>query len=240
MLVRTYNEYHLGDQLHHLHYLRKVCQLNPDVEATHYCKEEYHSQLLPLLEGVPIVLLDLPAKPVDAINAWIGANDYFYRSPLRHDWVAFHLDWFSYFSNQLNVMNPMQSPQAFLFDYPALERGKYPFFDYLIVNSIPMSNQLPSFNHQYFVQRTFQLIKDGHRVITTYPTDYAACTQQLGMTVTDIGCLAKNVDHIEGVDTGPMWTTYNVYAQTPTRKVYSNAHDINLLSTVTHKHLPTM
>ena len=123
MLVRTYSEYHLGDQLIHLNYLRKVCEFNPDTEATHYCNAEYHSQLLPLTEGLPIVLIDTPAKPVDAVNSWIGTDGYFYRSPFKRNWVAFHLDWFSHLSNQLGVMNPMQHPDAFLFNYPALEKG---------------------------------------------------------------------------------------------------------------------
>ena len=31
-MIHTYNEYHLGDQLIHLNYLREVCKKNPDLE----------------------------------------------------------------------------------------------------------------------------------------------------------------------------------------------------------------
>ena len=153
MLIRTYNEYHLGDQLHHLNFLRRVCEFNPGTEAIHYCKQEYHPQLLPLCEDLPITLQDLPHRG-DAINAWIGADGYFYRSPLNKNWVAFHLDWFSYFSDKLGVMNPMQHPDAFLFNYPALAKKKYPSYDVLIVNSVPMSGQLPDYNPWFFEKLT--------------------------------------------------------------------------------------
>ena len=232
MLIKTYNEYHLGDQLHHLNYLRKVCQEDTSIECIHYCKQEYHSQLLPLCEGVPITLQDLSHRG-DAINAWIAVDGYFYRSPLNKNWVAFHLDWFSHLSNQLGVMNPMQTPDSFLFDYPAIQKGKYPSYDVLIVNSVPMSGQLPDYNPWFFNKLTKKYLDEGSSVITTFPTNLCQSTLELGMTVTDIGALAKGVSRIQGVDTGPMWTTYNVWARIPTRIVYSAAHAINLLDTIT-------
>ena len=232
MLIKTYNEYHLGDQLHHLNYLRKVCQEDTSIECIHYCKQEYHSQLLPLCEGVPITLQDLPQRG-DAINAWIGVDGYFYRSPLNKNWVAFHLDWFSHLSNQLGVMNPMQTPDSFLFDYPAIQKGKYPSYDVLIVNSVPMSGQLPDYNPWFFNKLTKKYLDEGSSVITTFPTNLCQSTLELGMTVTDIGALAKGVSRIQGVDTGPIWTTYNVWARIPTRIVYSAALAINLLDTIT-------
>ena len=232
MLIKTYNEYHLGDQLHHLNYLRKVCQEDTSIECVHYCKQEYHSQLLPLCEGVPITLHDLSHRG-DAINAWIGVDGYFYRSPLNKNWVAFHLDWFSHLSNQLGVMNPMQTPDSFLFDYPAIQKGKYPSYDVLIVNSVPMSGQLPDYNPWFFNKLTKKYLDEGSSVITTFPTNLCQSTLELGMTVTDIGALAKGVSRIQGVDTGPIWTTYNVWARIPTRIVYSAAHAINLLDTIT-------
>ena len=232
MLIKTYNEYHLGDQLHHLNYLRKVCQEDTSIECIHYCKQEYHSQLLPLCEGVPITLQDLSYRG-DAINAWIGVDGYFYRSPLNKNWVAFHLDWFSHLSNQLGVMNPMQTPDSFLFDYPAIQKGKYPSYDVLIVNSVPMSGQLPDYNPWFFNKLTKKYLDEGSSVITTFPTNLCQSTLELGMTVTDIGALAKGVSRIQGVDTGPIWTTYNVWARIPTRIVYSAALAINLLDTIT-------
>ena len=106
-------------------------------------------------------------------------------------------------------MNPMQTPDSFLFDYPELSKKKYPSYDVLIVNSVPMSGQLPDYNPWFFEKLTKKYIEEGSTVITTYPTGLCQSTLELGMTITDIGCLAKGVNRIQGVDTGPMWTTYN-------------------------------
>jgi hypothetical protein len=118
-MIHTYNEYHLGDNLVHLNYLREVCKKNPDLEFTHHCNPQHHAQLTPLLEGVAIELGDLMIPP-GAINAWIGRDNYFYNHPLRADWVAFHLSWFDHLSDLLEVSNPMACREDFLFDYPAL------------------------------------------------------------------------------------------------------------------------
>ena len=130
-------------------------------------------------------------------------------------------------------MNPIQTPDCFLFDYPELDRKKYPSYDVLIVNSVPMSGQLPDYNPWFFNKLTKKYLDEGSSVITTFPTNLCQSTLELGMTVTDIGCLAKGVSRIQGVDTGPMWPTYNVHARIPTRIVYSVAHAINLLDTIT-------
>ena len=66
-MIHTYNEYHLGDQLIHLNYLRKVCKENPHLDFTHHCQEQYHAQLLPLCEDAPILLRDLRIPP-EAFN----------------------------------------------------------------------------------------------------------------------------------------------------------------------------
>ena len=236
MLVRTYSEYHLGDQLIHLNYLRKVCEFNPNTEAIHYCKQEYIPQLLPLCENLPITLQDLTHNK-DAVNSWIGTDGYFYRSPLKRNWVAFHLDWFSHLSNQLGVMNPMQHPDAFLFNYPALEKGKHPKYDVLIINSVPMSNQLTDYNPWFFQNMVKRYLADDHTVMTTLPTGMCQSTLELGMSVTDIGCLSKTVKIIQAVDTGPLWTTYNKWNKEAHRTVYGTTSDVLPLNTVTKQRL---
>jgi len=236
MLVRTYSEYHLGDQLIHLNYLRKVCQENPDVECIHYCKQEYLPQLLPLCENLPITLQDLQHKG-DAVNSWIGADGYFYHSPLKRNWVAFHLDWFSYLSNQLDVLNPMQNPDTFLFDYPELAKKKYPHYDYLVINSVPMSGQLPDYQPWWFIKLVNKYKDLGYCVITTLPTGACESTLELNMSVTDIGALSKSCKSIVAVDTGPLWTTYNIWNKETHRTVYGTTSDVLPLNTITKQSL---
>ena len=137
-MIHTYNEYHLGDQLIHLHYLRKVCKENPHLDFTHHCQEQYHAQLLPLTEDAPILLRDLHIPP-GAFNSWIGYKNFFYNHGARRDWVVFHQSWFDYLSDRLEVANPIACKEDFLFDYPALGAPTQYEFDYLLINSPPAS-----------------------------------------------------------------------------------------------------
>jgi len=227
-MIRTYNEYHLGDQLIHLNYLRRL-----GLPATHYCKAEYHKQLQPLVLGTDIVLMDLPAKPEDAVNAWIGADNYFYNHPMKKHWVEFHLDWFEHLSNTLGVTIVMVSQDDFLFDYSALMAIQAEQYDYLIINSPPKSNQLPSFNQDAFKRMAQELLDQGHTVISTYPLQICPNTLEKGLDVTQIGILSKAVQHIIAVDTGPLWTTYNVHnkGKVLSRTVYHKFMKTGMLNT---------
>ena len=227
-MIRTYNEYHLGDQLIHLNYLRRL-----GLPATHYCKAEYHRQLKPLTEGADIVLIDLPAKPQDAVNAWIGANNYFYDHPKKEHWVEFYLDWFEHLSNVLGAPIVMVSQDDLLFDYPALMAIQAEQYDYLIINSPPKSNQLPSFNQETFKRMAQELLDQGNTVISTYPLQICPNTLEKALDVTQIGILSKAVQHIIAVDTGPLWTTYNVHNKDKvlSRTVYHKFMKTGMLNT---------
>lgn len=230
-MIHTYNEYHLGDQLIHLNYLRKVCEENPHLEFTHHCNEMYHSQLEPLVDEMPIGLQGLNIPP-GAINAWIGYKNFFYNHQKRRDWLAFHLDWFAYLSDRIEVNNPMLCAAEFLFDYPDLNRPMGYEFDYLIINSPPASNQLPSYTPEYFIKLAQNLANEGKKVITSYPTGVVPSTLEHRFTVTDIGALSKGVEHIIAIDTGPLWTTFNIFNQNKvlSRTIYGTTSDsIDLL-----------
>jgi len=209
-MIYTFNEYHLGDNLIHLNYLRRACLKNPDKEFTHYCNPQYHPQLLPLIEGVPIELGDLHIHP-KAVNAWIGANNFFYQHPQCRHWLQVHEAWFAFLSSILDISNPMASKGDYLFDYPALSDPATYAFEYLVINSAPMSNQLPDYNPRFFENIVRNLCNDGKKVVTTSPTGLCPCTLDHYFTVTDIGVLSKSVQHIIAVDTGPLWTTFNTH-----------------------------
>lgn len=238
-MIHTYNEYHLGDQLVHLNFLRRAAQENPDLEFTHHCHERHHAQLTPLLEDVPISLDGLSIPP-GAINAWIGHANFFYEHPHRADWVLFHLAWFDRLASVLGIANPIACREDLLFEYPALNAPTRYDFDYLIINSPPASGQLPDYNPQYFQNLVRNLANEGAKVVTTHPTGLVPCTLEHHFTVTDIGVLSKSVKHIEGVATGPMWTTFNIFNKDKvlSRKFYCAHQTVNLTdNTVTLKKL---
>ena len=239
-MIHTYNEYHLGDQLIHLHYLRKVCKENPHLDFTHHCQEQYHAQLQPLCENVPISLDGLSIPP-GAFNSWIGYKNFFYNHGARRDWVVFHQSWFDYLSDRLEIANPIACREDFLFDYPALTYDYGHDFDYLIINAPPQSGQLPDYTPDFFQNRVRKLLNEGHKVITTHPTGMCENTLDLRMSVSDIGSLSNGAKHIEAVDTGPLWTTFNKFNQDKvlSRIIYGTTSDrIDLApNTVCKQHL---
>lgn len=234
-MIHTYNEYHLGDNLIHLHYLRMVCKQEPHLEFTHHCNPIYHSQLEPICEGVSVHLQDLSIPP-NAHNAWVGYKNFFYHHGARRNWYAFHQSWFDYLSDRLEVSNPIACREDFLLDYPALTTREFPVFDYLLINSPPQSGQLPDFSQEYWINRAKSLGNEGKKVITTYPTGVCESTLERRMTITDIGNLSLYVNHIESVDTGPLWTTFNIFNKDKvfSRKIYGRTFDYIDLAPNTH------
>ena len=214
MLISTYNQYHLGDNLHSLNYLRRVALSSPHTNIKHYCPASYVEQLLPLLSGVPnLSLFDIESAPHDSINLWIGRDDYFFNSPLNKNWVNFFLDFSKYISEILGVNNPILSRDDLLFDYPDLNpiNKNINNFDFLIINSTPLSYQIQDFNERYLIDLAAQLIKLGYSVITTHPTGFTKSTLELGLSITEVGVLSSFATCILGVPNGPMWPTFNVF-----------------------------
>ena len=236
-MIHTYNEYHLGDNLVHMNFLRRACKINPELEVTHHCNPAHVGQLIHLTEGVPVKLSDLHIPP-NAINSWIGRDNYFYNHPLRSDWCLFHLSWFDHLSTLMEISNPMACREDFLFDYPALKRSEYPHFDYLVINSQPLSNQFPEYSPSFFANRVRNLLNQGLKVVTTAPTGMCESTLDMGMSVSEIGNLSNYCDHIEGIATGPMWTTFNIFNQNKvlSRTFYCAHQNIGITDNTVTKH----
>ena len=92
----TFNEWHLGDNLVHLHFLRRLAVEHPDCEFVHACRAEYHEQLKPVVWPLAnMKIAPLKGRNPNGIDAWRnhGAwsprGAYGNQSPLRLDWVEF-------------------------------------------------------------------------------------------------------------------------------------------------------
>ena len=234
-MIETYNEYHLGDNLIHLNWLRRT-----GVPSIHYCHPEYIPQLEDLTENRRITLKPLSEKTPQAIDSWINADGSFNNVPYRRNWVFFHLQHFSKLARKLNVKVPTFNRNDLLLDYPALIKSNplCKAFDFLIINSQPRSGQFPAFNQHEFKVLTCHLAK-SYRVITTEPTGYAPSTIEAGLSVSQIGSLSRFCHSIISVNTGPMWPTFNPYTNTKLRIIYCNVHHFPLTDhTITINNIP--
>ncbi len=224
MITRTHNAYHIGDNLVHLHFLRKVALANPDRAFVHAAQWQYLRQLQDVVADVPnIELKDFNyTTPSDSINAWRGDKQFWYSHPDRLDFVKFHVEaWFPYLADRMNVENPIKCAKDMLFDYPAIEKSiRFPLssrpieFDVLVINSAPSSGQFSAYDEYGLINLASRLAKQGHRLITTAkPEIDCPCTANYGFTVTQIGALSLHCHTILMVSTGPSWPTFNVWNQ---------------------------
>lgn len=221
--VSTFNALHLGDNLIHLHFLRKLAAKYPEIHFTHGAPDEHLAQLYPVWSDLPnLTVKSIAEVGQGAINAWRGAGGWWYQQPNRNDFVAVHLDWFRHLAHVMGLESPIHCARDMLFDYPALraqrseDRGqKSERIDFLIVNSAPNSGQWGGYDAAGFSYLANSLLPYGS-VITTAPTGLGIpCTQTMfahAMDVTDIGKLSQRARCIIGTVTGPMWPTLNIWS----------------------------
>lgn len=230
--VCTFNEWHLGDNLIHLNYLYRLAKLNPEKKFRHYVNKNHLAQLNPLLEGIPnITLFELGLAPSLSTNCWIGHQKYFHNSPLKRDWVSFHLGYFKYLSNLLGFQNPVKSRDDLLFDFPVLGNCQAnAAYDFLIINSTPLSSQIADFDSNYLTQLTAKLVDRGCKVVTTHPTGFTKSTLEQGYDLLKIAQLSNRCHTIIGVPNGPMWLTFNSVnnKQLKARLVWLSIQNLNL------------
>jgi hypothetical protein len=209
MITRTHNAYHLGDNLVHLNFLRKVALANPDRQFVHAAQWQYLKQLQDVVADVPNVeLKDFNyTTPSDSINAWRGDKQFWYSHPDRNDFVKFHVEaWFPYLADRMGVENPIKCAKDMLFDYPALLQQKFVAgFDVLIINSPPSSGQFPSYNEFALYEIGNRIKNKGFTVLLSHPYS--------GMSVSWYGFASMQCHTILMVSTGPSWPTFNVFNQ---------------------------
>jgi hypothetical protein len=203
--IEFYNDYHLGDNVFHLTFLRKLCALTSD-KFVYYIKPNYIAELNNHIVGFEnrISLRPLSEKTALAMNAWIG--EIYFAHPGSSIYDIFYIDWFNYLTNK---MYGKSLNLTLISDYLPLSMGT-PQYDMLIINSVPQSNQF-ALNEQLFNEYIVNLSKK-YKVITTKKVDGVPCSIDTNMTLIDIGAIAAKVDHVIAIHTGPITTCINQWA----------------------------
>ena len=240
----TFNEWHLGDNLVHLNFLRRLAVEHPDCQFVHACRAAYHEQLKPLvLPLTNIQIVPLEGRDPNAVDAWKnhGAwtprGGFTARSPLRKDWVELHLVFFADLARRMGLPTPIHSRDDLLFDYPALRNdAKLPGrWDVLVCNSGAMSGQLPGWKESDWDDIIQRILRKGRSVICTQPSRTGIpCTAEHGLSVTGVGNVSLRVDKIVGCPCGPMWPTYNVWNKDKARIVAQSKETVALAPHTAH------
>ena len=215
-----YNHFRLGDCLWTCHWLRHAALANPGDEFLFYCKEEHHWQLAPVVEGVNVKLLPLSQYYGGGVDAWINADGYY--PPKDRDLVKFLIERFTAVSVKSGLAPILQNRQAWLFDYPALNRptpsNEPPMDDFLIIDSAPQSGQF-SYKNSELIDLICQ-IEELHTITRTRNLGRLNCN-----SVTDYGRISQSVKYILMISTGPSWPTFNAVTEARIKNRFILLHD---------------
>jgi len=189
MLYQTYSKLHLGDNLVHLNFLRKLSARYPEGKFVHATTAGYLPQLREVIKDIPAIsLIPLEELRGSATNAWTGAGRWLWFMPMggfrdghpnTADWSGFHVDWFRHLAAKMGLESPIEKPADLLFDYPAIQESvpvaEHWKCDVLVINSRPASGQLKAYKDQTGLHGIYtRLFQKGHHFQNTQSDDFLA------------------------------------------------------------------
>jgi len=204
-MIEFFNELHLGDNVFHLTFLRKLSDLTNDT-FVYYVNPSYLIELHKHIVGYEnrIILKSLSQRTPSAINAWIG--EIYYTHPLNYIYDTFYVDWFNHltmkiYGKQMNI--------DLYSDYSPLSE-KVDGYEILVINSKPLSGQFDY--DQNSLDQTIKDLDKKYNIITTSKVDGVRCTMDEMMSLVDIGRLSSNSKNVIAIHTGPICCCINKWA----------------------------
>lgn len=211
------SESHLGDCLLHAHFMRKVVEKNPNITFDFYLIDKHWDQTKEYINDIPqIKCLNYNDCPNDHLRGWVAQ---FGIPPLPCPLDGLRLYSYRKLSEKMNIECPFRDEYDLLYDNSAIEKTSYdlPSFDVLLINSIPLSNQI-NYNKDDYVEWCKSIQDKNKTVITTNQISNIPCTLDYNLSVMGIGALAINCKIIAGIGTGSMQCCLNVWTQN--KKIY--------------------
>jgi hypothetical protein len=196
------SETHLGDCLLHTHFLNELLKKYPDLIVDYYVLEKHSSQVYDfIIKKENILIKPYDDAPVDSYRGWVGQ---FGIPPIPFNLCQLRL--YSY--NKLCNLIGLKSPFKTIEDLLPVINEKNPTsneWDILLINSIPLSNQLSKdINEKEFIEKF-----KHKKIITTKHIKDIPCTLDYNMSVYDIGQLSLYTNKIIGINTGPWFSVMN-------------------------------
>lgn len=217
----TYIEPHLGDNVRHLDYLRKIVDLDSNYHFTHYARERYLNELQTQIVGYEnnIQLKSYEQGiPPDAIHGWINTDNwyegYYYPNALKNNgyplmYDKMYIEWFNLLEQKYGLPNPIKTSEDFKTKFNGLENYDLPKqYDALLINSIPQSAQY-MYEEDLFEKLAHHLVSQGYKVITTRKINNIECTLDHSYNLTQIAKISTKTPIIVAVDTGPIHLCLN-------------------------------
>jgi hypothetical protein len=218
MIFESYNEFHLGDNLIHLYFLRKLAKAHPAHTFRHRLHGCHLTQLQKVNIGAPeLELRDLSQGKIGR-NVWKNADGFWQDHSAKNDWADFHLVWFQKLAAEMGLPSPFHFAHDLLFDFPSILSPPAPtngfYFDVLFVNSQPCSGQFLDYDTDFCLDPLIAALRrNGLSVLCTSQTKdkNCPCTRDFDLDIFQIAHLSLSIPHHVMVATGPMWLTFNVW-----------------------------
>jgi hypothetical protein len=207
--IYTHIEYHLGDNLTHLQYLIKSSYLYPSVKFNHYLNPKYIKELQPCIRDIKnIELFNIYKKPFFSKNAWKNYKNFWVQRDKTDSFTDFYIKYFNSLSKRLGINNPVLSRSDFIFDNPPIvDSKKYKRYDFLVVNSDPLSGQLKFIPDD--LERLIIELSKKYSVITTKKIKGIDSTLDYNYNLNDIAIQSMYCQYHVMIATGPCWLVLN-------------------------------
>jgi hypothetical protein len=196
------SETHLGDCLLHTHFLNELLKIYPDLIIDYYVLDKHSSQVQDFVnEKQRIIVKPYNNAPIDSYRGWVGQ---FGIPPIPFNLCELRL--YSY--NKLCKLLGLTCPFKKIEDMLPEIKGNNPTsqdWDILLINSIPLSNQLSKdIAENQFIEKF-----KNKKLITTKNIKDIPCTLDYNMSVYNIGQLSLYTKKIIGINTGPWFSVMN-------------------------------
>ena len=227
--INFWSQHHLGDNMYHFHYCRKVLEKNKDIQIDYYlrpptdCKNydrHYNELKLHIDDLERFNLIRDVIQPIGAIDIHINSNDrgqqyYKFLTYTNRSYNDFYVQFFTDMSDRLGIDNPIKTNDDLLIDnYKILINNRLynKKFDVLVINSMPNSGQIEK-DLTPFDTLFEYLLSKNLKVISTEKTKYPEIlsTIENNLSLLEIGNLSLYCDYVIGVHTSPIIYTFNIW-----------------------------
>jgi hypothetical protein len=201
-----YNKLHLGDSIFNIHYMNQY--YNQDYKFNYYVNPVYFDELKNHIKNPNINLLPIDQSNSSFYNMWIGHNRFFWEWTSKSNlYDIMFVDYFNLVSNHLGIECRINNKYDMLFDNSNFKVSVDGNFDYLIINSVPLSGQF-TYVENDFINLCDFFTEKNISFITTKKVKNYKCTLDYNMSIVDIGNLSNQCKNIIGVNTSPIITTF--------------------------------
>jgi len=221
------SESHLGDCLLHAHFMRKVVEKNPNITFDFHLIDKHWNQTKEYIEDIPqIKCLNYDDCPDNHLRGWVGQ---FGIPPLPCPLDGLRLYSYKRLSNIMGIECPFKNEYDLLYDNAIIKKKskELPKFDVLLINSIPLSNQI-DYKEDDYKDFCKKILDKGKTVVTSNKISNVPCTTDYNLSVMGIGSLSINCDIITGIVTGSIQCCLNVWNREKKFYCIDRSHTFNM------------